>query len=320
LYASGERRVELNPSLIYTLFMETLATAFKEQIKQAVNLSKSSTLITELNVYQQGADNILPFLDQMVDSLILPGSGVDGMNHLEDLLSKAKSGKSCLLLLEHYSNMDLSLFSSLVRKEGGYGDEIAKALVAISGMKLNEDNPIVSAFASAYTRIVIYPSRSLQSLDAEKDRPEIIRSNTINRAAMKSLMNVKVSGKLILIFPSGTRYRPWDPSTKRGVREIDSYIKSFDYMCPVAINGEVLHVREGDMLDDSVTPDLIRLTAGPVLSCSEFRDKIRADVETRGAANKEIPEDKKQAVADAIMALLEEMHIKAEPRRLAMLK
>jgi glycerol-3-phosphate O-acyltransferase len=135
--------------------METLATAFKEQIKLVVGLSKSSTIITEHNVYQQGADNILPFLDQMVDSLALPGSGVDGMAYLEDLLSKAQSGKSCLLLLEHYSNMDLSLFSSLVRKEGGRGEEIAKALVAIAGMKLNEENPIVSAFASAYTRIII---------------------------------------------------------------------------------------------------------------------------------------------------------------------
>jgi glycerol-3-phosphate O-acyltransferase len=291
--------------------METLSTAFKEQIKQVVTLSKSSTLITEHNVYQEGADNILPFLDQMVESLLLPGSGIDGMPHLEDLLIKAQSGKSCLLMLEHYSNMDLSLLSLLARKEGGRGNEIAKALVAIAGMKLNEENAVVSAFASAYTRIVIYPSRTLQGLDAENDKAEIIRSNAINRAAMKSLMKVKVNGKLILIFPSGTRYRPWDPSTKRGVREIDSYIKSFDYMCPVAINGEVLHVAQGGMLDDSITPDIVRLTAGPVLSCSDFREKVR----TTSPA-----EDKKQAVADAIMTLLEDMHINAEPKRLALLK
>ncbi|GHU66200.1 glycerol-3-phosphate O-acyltransferase [Spirochaetia bacterium] len=300
--------------------METLATSFKEQIKQVVILSKSSNLVTENNVYQEGADNILPFLDQMVDSLILPGSGVDGMSHLEDLLSKAQSGKSCLLLLEHYSNLDLSLFSSLVRKEGGRGEEIAKALVAIAGMKLNEENAVVSAFANAYTRIVIYPSRSLQGLDAEKDRAEIVRSNAINRAAMKALMNVKARGKIILLFPSGTRYRPWDPSTKRGVREIDSYIKSFDYMCPVAINGEVLHVRAGDMLDDSVTPDIVRITAGPVLSCSEFREKVHADVEARENQNSGVVEDKKQVVADTIMALLEEMHNKAESGRLVLLK
>jgi glycerol-3-phosphate O-acyltransferase len=300
--------------------METLNTAFREQIKQVVNLAKSSTLITEHNVYQEGADDILPFLDYFVETLILPGSGVDGMEHLEELLSKAESGKSCLLLLEHYSNLDLSLFSYLVRKEGGRGGDIARAVIAIAGMKLNEENPVVSAFASAYTRIIIYPSRSLLGLDPEKDKAEIIRSNTINRAAMKALMEQKVMGKLILIFPSGTRYRPWDPSTKQGVREMGSYIKSFDYMCPVAINGEVLHVRQGDMMDDSVSKDLVRLTAGPVLSCAEFRDRVRSDTEERIVKAGGNAEDKKQAVVDAVMALLEEMHNAAEPRRQKLLK
>jgi glycerol-3-phosphate O-acyltransferase len=286
--------------------MDTLNSAFSGQIKKAVVLSKSSTVITEQNVYQEANLDILPLMDEMVENLLLPGSGVDGMEHLEDLLSRAESGKSCLLLLEHYSNLDLSLFSYLVRKAGGRGEAIADAVVAIAGMKLSEENSVVSALASAYTRIVIYPSRSLQGLDAEKDRAEIVRSNAINRAAMKALMAAKPRGKLILLFPSGTRYRPWDPGTKRGVREIDSYIRSFDYMCPVAINGEILHVHKGDMLEDSVSKDLVLLTAGPVLSCADFREKAKSAGEA---------EDKKQAVADAIMAALEELHIEAEKKR-----
>ena len=122
-------------------------------------------------------------------------------------------------------------------------------------------------------------------------------------------MEIKVSGKLILVFPSGTRYRPWDPASKRGVREIDSYIKAFDYMCPVAINGEVLHVHQGDMMEDPVSKDLVLLTAGPVRSCAAFRDQCRAEAEAAGIA------DKKQAVADALMGLLEEMHLQAEEER-----
>jgi len=326
--------------------MDTLNSAFRDYIKQAMILSKSTTHITEENVFQEGAEDILPFLDKIVDSLILPGSGVEGMENLEELLDKAESGNSCLLLPEHYSNLDLSLISRLVRIEGGRGDAIARAIVAIAGMKLNEESPAVSAFASAYTRLIIYPSRSLQSLDAVKDRAEIIRSNAINRAAMRTLNEIKVKGKLILVFPSGTRYRPWDPSTKRGVREIDSYIKSFDYMCPIAINGEVLHVRHGDdMLDDSVSRDLVRITAGPVISCGEFRDKVRAGTDTididdqdeapgfltgetivdenlaLGAFScEDSSQDKKQAVADAIMAILEEMHIEGEKKREILLK
>ena len=285
--------------------METLNTMFLDYAKQAAMLSKSSTFITEDNVYQEGSDDILMFLDKMVEALILPGSGLDGLENLEELLAKAEAGKSCLLLLEHYSNMDLSLFSYLVRKAGGRGEDISKAVIAIAGMKLNEHNPLVAGFASAYTRIVIYPSRSLQKLEAEKAKAELIRSNAVNRAAMKALTDLKTQGRLILLFPSGTRYRPGDPSTKRGVRETDSYIKAFDYMCFVAINGEVLHVGQGDMMDDTVSKDVVRFSAGPVLSCAEFRDKAKAN-ET---------EDKKQAVVDAIMAELEKMHIEGEEKR-----
>jgi glycerol-3-phosphate O-acyltransferase len=292
--------------------MDTLNSAFKDYIKEAVGLANVSTVVTENTVYQEANTPILPFLDKMVEQLSLPGSRLDGLEHLEDLLAKARDGYSCLLLLEHYSNFDLSIFSWFVRRAGG-GD-IHDALVAIAGMKLTEDSPIVAVFASAYTRLVIYPSRSLQELDVEKNRAEIIRSNGINRAAMKKLSEIKTKGKIILIFPSGTRYRPWDPSTKRGVREIDSYIRSFDYMCHVALNGEILHVRQGDMMEDSVCKDLLLVTAGPVHPCAEFREKARAAADAAGI------EDKKQAVVDAIMAELEKMHIAAEEKRQKLLK
>jgi len=294
--------------------METFTTVFKEQIKKAMSLSKVSTVITSDNVYQEGDETILPIFDNMIDPLMLPGSGVDGMENLEELFAKAKSGKSCLLLLEHYSNFDLSIITRLVRKAGPKGKEIADAIVAIAGMKLNEDNPVVAAFASAYTRIVIYPSRSLHGMDEEKKKIEVPRSMAINRAAMKTLETVKKQGKIILLFPSGTRYRPWDPSTKKGVREIDSYIHTFDYMCCVALNGLLLIVQKTDMVNDIVTSDIVRVTAGPVCSCAEFRKEARAKADAAGI------EDKKQAVVDEIMAELERLHNKAEDKRKKLLE
>jgi len=294
--------------------MDTLATAFREEIKKAMALTKVPVVVTGENVYQEGNSDILPILDEMAESLMLPGSGVDGMENLEELLAKAESGNSCLLLVEHYSNFDLSIFSLLVRLAGGRGDAIAKALIAIAGMKLNEDNPVVAAFASAYTRIVIYPSRSIKGMEGEKKQAELARSNGINRAAMKALEGLKTQGKLVLVFPAGTRYRPWDPSTKKGVREIDSYLRLFDYMCCVALNGKILHVQQTDMINDVVGKDIIRITAGPVQSCVEFRSRARTAAEAAGN------EDKKQAVVDAIMAELERLHISAEEKRQKMLE
>jgi glycerol-3-phosphate O-acyltransferase len=179
-------------------------------------------------------------------------------------------------------------------------------------MKLNEDNPAVAAFTGAYNKIVIYPSRYLSGLDAKEKKAEFIRSNAINRAALKAVNDQKHKGRLILIFPSGTRYRPWDPGSKRGVREIDSYIRSFDYMCLVAINGEILHIQKTDMINAEVSEDLIRVTVSPVISCAEFREKARAIMSG--------DEDKKQVVCDAVMAELEKMHIAAEEKRKSLMK
>jgi glycerol-3-phosphate O-acyltransferase len=291
---------------------ETLSTAFCDQVKRAIAASKVPTVVSEDNVYQEGNADILPILDEMVDALILPGSGIDGLENLEELFAKAKSEKPCLLLVEHYSNMDLSILLTLLRDAGGCGREIRNSIIAISGMKLNEDNSAVAAFAGAYSRIVIYPSRSIQGLDPEKDKAEITRSSAINRAAMKALIRHKYKGNLVLVFPSGTRYRPGQPETKKGVREIDSYIRSFDYMCFVALNGQILHVQKADMMNDAVSKDIVRVTAGPVISCSEFRDNaIQAAAED---------EDKKQAVADAIMLELEKLHTAAEEKRKELLK
>jgi len=199
----------------------TLTELFGEYIKRVMKVSKVTTVVTEDNVYQEGDPNVLAILDEMIEPLLLPGSALIGLENLEDLLAKAESGKSCLLLVEHYSNMDLSLVDLLARKAGGRGKEIAKSIIAMAGMKLNEDNPVVAAFTGAYSKIVIYPSRYLQDADPEKDKAEIMRSNSINRAAMKSLIRNKYKGSMILVFPTGTRYRQWEPDSKKGVREID---------------------------------------------------------------------------------------------------
>ncbi|MCL2764453.1 MAG: 1-acyl-sn-glycerol-3-phosphate acyltransferase [Treponema sp.] len=287
--------------------VKTLGTAFEDQIERVVKISKSPTVINEENVYQEGDPRILAVVDGMVEQLLLPGSGLYGIDNLEELYKKAESGKACLLLVEHYSNMDLSIVSLLTRLAGGRGEEIRNSIIAIAGMKLNEDNPIVSAFTAAYTKIIICPSRSIQDLDPEKDKDEILRVSAINRAAMKSLIRHKYKSKLVLVFPSGTRYRPWEPDSKKGVREIDSYIRSFDYMCFIAINGEVLHVQQTDMLNDSVSRDVVHATVGPVVDCVEFRNKVLAETNNDS--------DKKQAVADAIMEVLEKMHTDAEIKR-----
>jgi glycerol-3-phosphate O-acyltransferase len=295
--------------------MEPISRKYRDRIMRMMAASQGQAVVSEKNVYQLGNPEILPFIDSIIAENLLPGSGIHGFEHLEALESATQRGEPCLLLLEHYSNFDLPVFHYLLRQAGPKGKEIADALLAIAGIKLNESNPVVLAFTEAYTRLVTYPPRSLEELkrnlkDTKEFLAEVMRSTTVNHATMRSLAELKKEGKLVLVFPSGTRYRPWDPSTKRGMREIDSYIKSFSKMCLIAINGNILRLNsEGEMQDDLVCEDRVVYTASPVLDCGEFRERVKHE--------HRFGDDKKQAVIDEVMAQLDRIHEAAEKDRLS---
>jgi len=288
--------------------MEPIGQKYKAEIQEILKKTggPAAMTITEDKVYQRGNAVVVPYIEKMIASNLLPGSELRGFEHIKALFEEGKLGKSCLLLLEHYSNMDLPAFIYLLKLQGKEGADVADAVTAIAGIKLSESNPIITVLTGAYTRIIIYPSRSLEEVEKDaasrKDSSEeIARAMRINRASMKALAERKKAGDLVLVFPAGTRYRPWDPSTKRGVREIDSYLKSFDKMCFVSINGNLLRINpEGEMHEDLITEDKVVMEASPVIDCSEFRDEVKR--------RHRFGEDLKQAVVDEVMARLEALH------------
>ncbi len=297
--------------------MEPISRKYRDNILRMMATAQGShSVVTDRNVHQPGNPDLLPFVDKMVSENLLPGSGINGSEHLGELLAAAQRGEPCLLLLEHYSNFDLPVFHYLLRQASEEGRRFAEALIAVAGIKLNETNPAVLAFSEAFSRLVIYPSRSIEIIKRNYKDPkelvaEMMRSSTVNRAAMRALAELKTSGKIILVFPSGTRFRPWDPTTKHGVREIDSYVKSFSKMCLVAVNGNILRLNPGgsEMQEDLVCQDRVQYTVSPVIDCAEFRARVKHVHHFR--------EDKKQAVVDEIMALLERSHESVEKDRLS---
>lgn len=295
--------------------MEPISKKYSGLIMKMIESSRAQMKVSDENVYQPSNKTILGYIDQIIEENLLPGSGILEHQHLEQLLDFVQQGKSCLILPEHYSNFDLPVFHYLLRKQGGKCAELADKLIAIAGYKLNETNPVVTAFSEAYSRIVIYPSRSLEIIKEKLKDPkelvkELMKSREINHAAMKALNEMKYQGYPVLVFPAGTRYRPWDPSTKRGVREIDSYVRSFDYMVLVSINGNMLRINpEGEMHEDLICPDKLVFKISEPIVCEEFREKIKHELHFR--------DDKKQAVVDAIMERLEAMHEEVEKIRLA---
>lgn len=295
--------------------MDSIRDRYKPLITEMMTHIGRQVSVSEKDVLQEGNKELLPYIDTIIADHLLPGSGITGFENLATLQQLSDKGEPCLILAEHYSNFDLPAFHYMLRQHGMDGNTIADQIVSIAGIKLSESNPIVNAFARAYSRIIIYPSRSLEIIkknykDPNKLYHEVRRSFAINRAAMKALNSVKEHGRIVLVFPAGTRFRPWEPETKRGVREIASYIKSFSKFCLVAINGNILRINpSGEMEEDLLYPDKVVLTVSPVFDSKEFLAGIKLDHHFR--------DDKKQEIVDHLMGILEKMHEDAERDRLS---
>lgn len=295
----------------------SLREKYADMLKQIANLSVAAAKIDETNVYQKENPQTRKFMDALVAENMAEGSRLEGKENFRAFLDAVKNGKHGLILMEHYSNTDLPALCYLLEHDlGEEGKDLSKRIVAIAGMKLNEANPLVRAFAESFTRVVIYPTRSLTKAEEkakseEEKAEEEKRARTINLAAMRAMDKCKRNGEVILVFPSGTRYRPGMPETKRGLREIDSYLRMFDVMILVTINGSALTIdmnNPDDMLADLVAPDVQIFTSSQVIDCKQFRKDYLATLP-------ESEPDPKQKVIDHIMEIFDEQHDKIEKLR-----
>lgn len=292
--------------------MPSIREKYDDMFKSLAKVSVAAAKIDETNVYQKANPNTKIMMDKLVADTMAPGSRLEGKENFKAFLNAVKSGKHGLILMEHYANTDLpALFWLLQHDLGEEGKDLADRIVAIAGMKLNEADPMVRAFAESFTRVVIYPTRSLDKASEEEKAEEEKKARTINLAAMRAMDNCKRNGEVILVFPSGTRYRPGHPETKRGLKEMDSYLRMFDVMILVSINGQALTIdvnNPDDMLADIVEETVQIYTASPVIECKPFRKEY---LQT-------LPEDcpdTKQAMIDHVMDYLQKQHDEIEKIR-----
>ena len=292
---------------------ERLVEKYSYLIDDMKKVASLETHIDSTNIYQEAKPAMTQIVEGMLSENFLEGSEITGIENIEKFVNLVESGKRGLILMEHYSNFDLpGIIYLLHRSKSKKCNELAEKIVAIAGMKLNEESKMISAWTEGFNKIVIYPSRSLAAItDPEEYKREEERSKKINFASMRALDQARKRGQVILVFPSGTRYRPGQPETKRGVREIDSYLRLSDVMILVSVNGNCLRISEDypkDMTKDLVCKDVILMHANPPIECKPFRNDILATLE-------DFDGDKKQVVVDKIMDELEVMHTENEAER-----
>lgn len=296
----------------------TLKEKYSDLFAEMVAHSKAAAKIDETKVYEEANLDMRKYMFSLLDDTFSSDSGLGNLQNFKDFYEKVvKEGKSGLILMEHFTNLDLPAIIYLLQKIGEpWADDFASRIVAVAGMKLNEASAGVRAFTEGFTRVVIYPTRSLNAVEAkgvsaEDLKAEEQKARKINFAAMRAMDACKKRGQMILVFPSGTRYRPGKPETKRGLREIDSYLRLFDCMLLVSINGNCLRINPenpDDMLEDIIEPGKVTLTAYPVLDCKEFRDKVLSELPV-------VDDSAKQKTVDRVMQILEMQHNQVEESR-----
>jgi glycerol-3-phosphate O-acyltransferase len=285
----------------------SIMESHRELVEQLVLNDTGDNGFRPDNVLQKGNPKNRAIINKIMDYLLLEGSRLDGKEYIEELFKLSKEGKSCLILAEHYSNFDYPLIYKMIAEQT---QADAEDILPMAGMKLTEDDKRVAAFSNAYNKIVIYPSKSIEKeKDLEKQQEIRKIATPINIAAMKALTKSKLGGKVILVFPAGTRVRPWAPESRKGVREMFSYIKTFDYILFMAKNGNILPPHPSDDMGmDIPTKDLVILTAEKPINGKEYIKKLTANLA------EDI--DPKELVVDKVMEHLFEIHDKVEEQRI----
>ncbi len=287
----------------------TVKERYADYVPEFLERSKQADRVSHNEVFQPANEHTRALVNRIVGSLMKPGSRLLGFENLRELYERSQAGESCLIVMEHYSNFDIPCLYYLLMQHGDAGREIADSIVAMAAAKLNEESRIVRAFTESFTRIVIYPSRALKAIvDPARFAIERKRSNEINMSALREMVRRKKHGHIILVFPTGTRYRADNPDSARGLPEIDSYLKQFDRICPIGIGGNLLLVNpSGDMSEDWPNEDIMVYKAGELIDPREFRLMCRAECPTDC--------DPKQYTVDRLMDRLAELHGEVEAIR-----
>jgi len=261
---------------------------FADQLaKIAKHASGEPAELTNETVVRWADTSIQPHFAAMARRLLLPGSGLFGTESLKQLVSDASQGKACLLCLNHRSNLDVPTLLALL--EDHDQETLFPPIVWIAGRKLEEENGMTRVLAQCFNRVIVTPHSWFNDPHSEE---AIHEARCLNIAAERAIAKLRNQGWVFALFPAGTRTRPDDKSTEEAIAEMDSYLRTFDYLVLGRIDGCTMPVtKDHDLAHE--TPKLDRVTCifGPIERTAQFRSNAAKQFEER---------DQRSATAEAI--------------------
>ena len=246
--------------------------------------------ITPESVVRWADRRVQIHLAAMCRRLLLPNSGVVGLENLRRLVELAREGKACLICMNHRSNLDVPTLETLLEDHAESG--LFQQIIWIAGRKLEEDIGMTGLLVQCVNRVIVTPHSWFALPHADEDMHAARR---INIAAERALAKLRHEGWVFALFPTGTRIRPDDESTKQAIQQTDSFLRKFDYLMLCNIDGCTMPVTmDRDLTHE--TPQLARMiyTFGPVQRSEDWRANAAArfpEVEQRLATVRAIKED-----------------------------
>ena len=123
---------------------ERLVEKYSDLIDDMKKVASLETLIHSTNIYQEAKPAMTKIVEGMLSENFLEGSEITGIENIEKFVNLVESGKRGLILMEHYSNFDLpGIIYLLHRSKSKKCNELAEKIVAIAGMKLNEESKMI---------------------------------------------------------------------------------------------------------------------------------------------------------------------------------
>ena len=256
--------------------------------KIAKHASQEPAELTNKTVLRWADTSIQPHFAAIARRLLLPGSGLFGVESLKQLVDLAGQGKACLLCLNHCSNLDVPTLLALL--EDHRCESLFKRMIWIAGRKLEEEAGMTRVLVQCFNRVIVTPHSWFNDSHSEE---RIHEARCINIAAEREIAQLRRKGWVFALFPAGTRTRLDDKSTEEAIAETDSYLKMFDYLVLGRIDGCTMPVTMGhDLTHETPKLDRVSYVFGPVQRTSQFR---------ASAATRFEGLDQKSATAKAII-------------------
>ena len=108
--------------------------------------------------------------------------------------------------------------------------------------------------AEQFHRVMAVPKSEMRDC-TEEDLANIIKINMTTQKFVKKNNN----NYIFLVYPTGTRSKPWDRSTYKGIREVYNYLKNFEQVMFMSMNGCCMVPQQSLMAEEPPRKDKISI-------------------------------------------------------------